>query len=97
MEFLCPSEDLNTVNEGLQGYNVTVNRTIEVTLDDSTFRGVNTTSSEAPHDIHWNYGDFTRRFAVPSLCVFGMIGNVLNIMILSKRIREGKIIQLIRI
>ena len=38
----------------------------------------------------WNYGDFTRRIAIPSLCVFGIIGNILNVIILSKKIREGK-------
>ena len=40
--------------------------------------------------INWDYGDFTRQITVPFLCAFGIIGNILNILILSKRIREGK-------
>ena len=38
----------------------------------------------------WDYGTFTRRIAIPLLCVFGIIGNILNGIILTKKIKEGK-------
>ena len=38
----------------------------------------------------WDYGTFTRRIAIPLLCVFGIIGNILNGIILTRKIKEGK-------
>ena len=40
--------------------------------------------------LEWDYGTFTRRIAIPLLCVFGIIGNILNGIILTKKIKEGK-------
>ena len=85
MELFCPLAEVNKTDNILGGYNLnnSVNSSIGMDSKEDSLLGSNAS------DL-WDYGDFTRKFAVPSLCVFGTIGNVLNILILSKRIREGK-------
>ena len=85
MELFCPLREANKTDKILQGYNLSnsVNSSIGMDSKEDSLLGLNAS------DL-WDYGDFTRKFAVPSLCVFGTIGNGLNILILSKRIREGK-------
>ena len=85
MELFCPSQEGNKTNQILQGYNInsSINSSIGMNLKEDSLPGGNVPD-------FWDYGDFTRKFAVPSLCAFGTVGNVLNILILSKRIREGK-------
>ena len=86
MELFCPLLEANKTDRILQGYkdgNNNVNSSIGMDSKEDSLLGLNAS------DL-WDYGDFTRQFAVPSLCVFGTIGNVLSILILSKRIREGK-------
>ena len=85
MELFCPLLEANKTDRILHGYNVnnTNNSSIGMDSKEDSLPGLNAS------DL-WDYGDFTRKFAVPSLCVFGTVGNVLNILILSKRIREGK-------
>ena len=85
MELFCPSQEGNKSDQMLQGYNVndSINSSIGMNLKEDFLLDENVP------DL-WDFGDFTRKFAVPSLCAFGTIGNILNILILSKRIREGK-------
>ena len=85
MELFCPLREDNETGKILQGHNLnnSVNSSIGMDSREDSLLGLNASD-------FWDYGDFTRKFAVPSLCIFGTIGNVLNILILSKRIREGK-------
>ena len=86
MELLCPVSNTNlTVSELINGTEIVPNTTI--------YQSNMTTSTTArtPHgDTSWDYNDFTRKVAVPGLCTFGVIGNVLNIIILSTRVKEGR-------
>ena len=52
----------------------------------STFKA----AGQEKNPPEWDYGYFTRRIAIPLLCVFGIIGNILNVIILTKKIKEGK-------
>ncbi len=48
-------------------------------------------ASIIPHDLadQWEFLDYQKLVFVPILCGFGVIGNLLNTIILSKKIREG--------
>ena len=38
----------------------------------------------------WDFRDWSNNVFVPFLCCFGIIGNALNLVILGKKMREGK-------
>ena len=81
MELLCPTSNIST-SADINSDNVTYylshgNVTNNITKLTEIYTG-------------WDYTDFTKKVAVPVLCLFGIIGNILNIVILSTRIREGK-------
>ncbi len=40
-------------------------------------------------DSGWQFHDWSQNVFIPGLCCFGIIGNLLNLVILTKRIREG--------
>ena len=83
MELLCPVSDKNLTVSGF------VNST-ELTTNATSYQN-NITTAKTPYvDISWDYNDFTRKVAVPALCTFGVIGNILNIIILSTRVKEGR-------
>ena len=89
-----------TSSEGLyqlsnEGNNDTILQALNSTAYNTRTTSSNVTRLVGKHD-DWNYGDFTRRIAIPSLCVFGIIGNILNVIILSKKIKEGKKTYIIR-
>ena len=50
-----------------------------------------TNTSEVTESANWmSYNEFIKKVVVPSLCVVEIIGNIFNLLILSKRMREGK-------
>ena len=92
MEYFCPP----TLNDSLD--NRVVNSTLYLTPNES-FNAVlenasNNVSSRRYEEESWDYTDFTKKVAVPMLCTFGIVGNMLNIIILSARIREGNLPEL---
>ena len=92
MGFFCPS----TINASLDNHLKVTNYSIYSTLNDSMKAVLENATNRFSGKHHveykedsWDYTDFTRKVAVPMLCTFGIVGNVLNIVILSVRIREG--------
>lgn len=47
-------------------------------------------TSDKQNSLPWDFMDYSNKIVIPCLCVFGLIGNFLNLVILGKRIREGK-------
>ena len=41
--------------------------------------------------IPWTFLEYSTHVLIPLLCVIGILGNLLNMTILGKRIKEGKI------
>ena len=41
--------------------------------------------------IPWTFLEYSKHVLVPLLCVIGILGNLLNLSILGKRIKEGKL------
>ena len=39
--------------------------------------------------IPWTFVDYSRHVLIPLLCIIGILGNLLNMSILGKRIKEG--------
>ena len=86
MELLCPVRDTNLTVSGFV-------KVTEVTPNATSYQNnvTSTTTAMTPYaDVSWDYNDFTRKVAVPALCTFGVIGNILNIIILSTRVKEGR-------
>ena len=63
-------------------------REVEYTQTNNTYDPINFTLQQA-HLDPWNFYDWNKHVIVPSLCVFGIIGNVINLIILGKRTKEG--------
>ena len=93
MELFCPSTNLLNSTAGTPDQvhddfnNSFINSSIVFETAGDSAESINITNNRISN---WDYGDFTRKLAVPFLCAFGITGNVLNILILSKKIREGK-------
>ena len=92
MDFFCPPTINVSLDNHLEVTNSSFypasNESIKAALENAT----NTVSGKKHVEYEedsWDYTDFTRKVAVPMLCTFGIVGNVLNIIILSVRIREG--------
>ena len=97
MDFFCPP----TINVSLDNHLEVTNSSFYSTSNDSikaVLENATNTVSGKNHveyeENSWDYTDFTRKVAVPMLCTFGIVGNVLNIIILSVRIREGNLPEL---
>ena len=100
MELICPQEGPTYVNSTLietvpaipndyvdNGTFLQILKNSEPNTDLSSTSNVTRQREKLPE---WNYGTFTRRIAIPLLCVFGIIGNILNGIILTRKIKEGK-------
>ena len=40
-------------------------------------------------NYHWGYYEYCNLIIIPSLCLFGILGNLLNLFVLARRMREG--------
>lgn len=104
MELLCSQAGLTFVNSTLIETvpEIPYNSSYELfsDVDNGTFQQIlnhselNTDLSNLTRQgkklLEWDYGTFTRRIAIPLLCIIGIIGNILNAIILTKKIKEGK-------
>ena len=98
MDFLCPPV-INTSLVGGGGNLELDNSSFPLLVNGSQRTGTVNDTSEGKvqhpeQEDNWDYTDYTRKIAVPLLCTFGILGNVLNTIILSARIREGKLAKL---
>ena len=90
MELFCQVLEPNVTIAGATGSGVdafTGNMSTEA--DDSQSGHTNLTLQDANLDP-WNFYDWNKQVIFPILCVLGIIGNVLNLVILGKRTREGE-------
>ena len=87
MELLCQVLDSNLSTAGPIGNAATSNMSTDA--DDNQSGHTNLTLQDANLDP-WNFIDWNKHVIVPTLCVLGIIGNVLNLVILGKRTREGE-------
>lgn len=90
MELLCPPSNINITEPKIDNYIDADINSGNVTFYLSYDNVTRNLTKETESDTGWEYRDYVIKVAVPVLCAFGIIGNVLNIIILSTRIREGK-------
>ena len=104
MELLCPQAGLTFVNSTLietvpktpynssfELFNYVNNGTFLQTLNHSEPNSdLSNLTRQGKKPAEWDYGTFTRRIAIPLLCIIGIIGNILNAIILTKKFKEGK-------
>ena len=61
-------------------------------LNHSEMSNTSNVTEQGKKLLEWDYGRVTRRYVIPLLCVFGIIGNILNVVILTKKIKEGRVL-----
>ena len=89
MELFCQVLDPNVTIAGAIGSGVdAATGNISTEADASRSGHTNLTLQDANLEP-WNFYDWNKHVIVPFLCVLGIIGNVLNLVILGKRTREG--------
>ena len=91
MEWMCPlllqyfhSTELSHI-----ATNITLNISTDVPLDNESVSTSTTDDSEVSKYYFHMYQYICMRIILPILCVFGIIGNVLNVFILIKKVSEG--------
>ena len=95
MHWLCSRLEPSTTVTPPEIWNSTVPPLVfsNLSLDSSEIEGGSNLSTDVPmsHDTYdqWEFVDYQKLVFVPALCVCGVIGNLLNIIILTKKIREG--------
>ena len=90
MELFCQVLDPNVTITATIGSGVdAATGNISTEGDNSQSGLTNLTLQDANLDP-WNFYDWNKQVIVPILCVLGIIGNVLNLVILGKRTREGE-------
>ena len=87
MELICQKLDPNVTIASA----IATTGNVSTEADDNQADPTNFTLQHANLDP-WNFYDWNKHVIVPILCVLGIIGNVLNLVILGKRTREGKCI-----
>ena len=63
---------------------------IEIQSITEGLSGAKNVTLKQTHLDPWDFHDWNKNVFIPALCAFGLIGNVLNLVILGKRIREGR-------
>ena len=90
MEWMCPLFGSDNQLPGNQSYISTQDPSAS---NESGFSPMNVSSiggaGGALSAYPWTYQQVIERIAIPSLCVFGMVGNVLTFFILTRRMNEG--------
>ena len=81
MEWICKL--IEPPQEQQEGNNLTY----QLITDNESINNNQETTEEV---VSWTFLDYSRHVFVPLLCIIGILGNLLNMSILGKRIKEGK-------
>ena len=91
MEWMCPFllNYFHSPEPSRIATNTTLNVSVNVPLNNDSVTTNTTYNSEVYKYYFHMYQYICMRIIVPILCVFGIIGNVLNVLILIKKVSEG--------
>ena len=92
MELICAFLDPNVTAADDSGIGTAENwGRNNVTYQEANHTPGSSTPQHPAAALHpgWDFYDWNKHVIIPSLCVFGIIGNVLNLVILGKRTKEG--------
>lgn len=53
---------------------------------------VDNTTDDYDIEHHWGFLEWIKELCIPAFCIIGIAGNVLNVIIFAKRIKEGNLV-----